>query len=97
MRPFIRVRPATPQVHGARGQRLRLECQPEELAVLSEERTLPEHVSNPDANNVEVEDQIWLTREDVRWLHTQLGALIAEQDILPHRHGCRDQYCGGGC
>lgn len=100
MNRFIRIRPTEPQVHSAIGQRLRLECEPGELAILAEERTLPEQVANPDANRIEVEDRIWLTRNDVRWLHSVLGALIAEQDEtdpLAHHPECNDPYCGGGC
>lgn len=62
------------------GLRLRLSRDPDEIAELVEETTLPERVMNHDANRVERHERISLTTENVRWLHEATGELLAEME-----------------
>jgi hypothetical protein len=80
MSRFVRIRPAE-QVGDDRGVRLRVEREDEELTEIVEEKTLPERVRNPDANHVELLERLWLTEQDVRWLHHVLGELVFDMDI----------------
>lgn len=57
--------------------RLALEREPGELTMLAEEETTStnERTCQPIERN-----PIWLTMSEVRWLHAQLGELVAELD-----------------
>lgn len=70
---FVRIRPDL----GAPGYRLRVEREPGELTEIAEEKTLPERVTRVDANIVDREEVLWLTEEDLCWLHDTLGELRA--------------------
>jgi len=60
------------------GWRLRLERDPNDgMAKLSEERVLPEKVSDPNAQFTEPADCFWLRRDDAVWLREALGTLLA--------------------
>jgi len=74
---FIALRVGDPKVPGTR---LALECEHGELAMFSEQETLPERALSANAQRVENRERIWLTADDVRWLHAELGALIEWQD-----------------
>ena len=73
--PFDRILPdSDPKAEP--GYRLHLFREPYENTVLAEEQVLPEKVRDPKANRVITTRQIWLKRDDARWLHDQLGELL---------------------
>ena len=79
----ISLRPLDPEDPGAR---LRVEYPlPGETgthyAVISEERVLPEAIMRVDAHHVDAHGSIWLSRDDIAWLHAQLGALLLEMPV----------------
>ena len=88
---FCRIRPDL----GQPGVRLRVEREPGELTEIAEEKTLPERVMRPDANNVTREEVLWLTEEDLCWLHDTLGELrkpeASRVDAEPRRRGRRPE------
>lgn len=61
------------------GWRLHLRREPDEMAMLIEERVLPEKVDDPNARRVlDKTWQTWLKRRDAVWMHEQLGKLLAD-------------------
>lgn len=74
---FVRLHRWDPKCPGLR---LRLSRDPDELAELVEETTLPERVLNPDARRLECHQRIVLTTENVRWLHEATGELLVEME-----------------
>ena len=60
--------------------RIRLERAEGELAVLSEERCTSR---NDTAQVMETHGSLWLTQEDVRWLHEALVACLADMRADP--------------
>jgi hypothetical protein len=58
------------------GWRFRLSLSTTGMAVLANEKTLPEHVNNENANLVEAADLIWLKRDEAQWLYDSLGELL---------------------
>lgn len=71
---FVRLHHWDPKCPGLR---LRLSRDPDEIAELVEETTLPERVLNPEAHRLERHTSITLTTENVRWLHEATGELLA--------------------
>jgi hypothetical protein len=74
---YIALRVPDPK---APGSRLAVECERGDLAIVSEQETLPERAMLPNAQRIENKERIWLTAEDVRWLHSVLGEMIEWQD-----------------
>lgn len=77
---FCRMRPQDMPPHMAGkphdGWRLRIEREPGENAIISEERVLPERLERPDAQRVEEADVIWLTTDEARWIRDALTELV---------------------
>lgn len=73
---FFRVRPDASEP----GMRLRLERNEGDIAMLVEERVLPERVLVR-AHRSERIEFIWLTREDIAWLHDATGELLEQWPV----------------
>lgn len=74
---YIALRVPDPKVPG---MRLAVECERDDLAIFSEQETLPERALSPNAQRIDNRERVWLTADDVRWLHATLGELIEWQD-----------------
>jgi len=74
---FVRLHHWDPKMPGLR---LRLDWHRGDNAEFVEETTLPERVMNPDAYRKQCHEHIWLTTQNVRWLHEALGELLAEME-----------------
>ena len=79
---MIAVRPRADQVAHP-GERLAVSRdEPDDLIVISQERTLPERVARPDAHRVTRDEVIALTEDDARWLHSVLGESLGVDDRI---------------
>ena len=69
---FFRVKPDPNDT----GLRLRLEREEGDCAMLVEEHVLPERVLVK-AHRSDLHELMWLTREDIAWLHEATGELLS--------------------
>lgn len=70
--------PNTPE--GERGWRLHVFRRSYENTYIAEEQVWPEQVANVEANRVRKSNRLYITTTEVRWLHEQLGKIIAIAD-----------------
>lgn len=88
--------PGTPE--DERGWRLHVFRRSYENTFIAEEQVWPEQVNNVEANRVRKSNRLYVTTAEVRWLHEQLGKIIAiadaEQAVLAAQPPAALCVCG---